>query len=61
VKCKHGATVGQLDQDALFYLRSRGIAESEATALLLRGFGQEVIERVKHPLIQAYLDKRMMT
>lgn len=59
VKCKHGATVGQLNQDVLFYLRSRGISESEAISLLLKGFGQEVRERITHPLIQTYLNKRI--
>lgn len=45
VKCKHGATTGQLDQDALFYLRARGIAEDEAKRMLIAGFADEVIRR----------------
>jgi Fe-S cluster assembly protein SufD len=45
VKCSHGAAVGQLQEDALFYLRSRGIGEKEAGHLLAQGFAQEVIER----------------
>jgi len=45
VKCAHGATVGQLDANALFYLRSRGIAEPEAKRLLLMAFVAEVAER----------------
>lgn len=44
VKCSHGAAVGQLQEDALFYLRSRGIGEKEAGHLLAQGFAQEVIE-----------------
>jgi Fe-S cluster assembly protein SufD len=48
VKCKHGATTGQLDQDALFYLRSRGIAHNEAIEILLQGFSEEILERVQH-------------
>lgn len=44
VRCAHGATVSQLQEDELFYLRSRGITEAEATALLLRGYCQEVID-----------------
>ena len=43
VKCSHGCTVGQLDQNALFYLRSRGIPEKEATALLMYGFANKVL------------------
>jgi len=43
VQCQHGATVGQLDADALFYLRSRGISEEAAKQLLLEGFMQEIL------------------
>lgn len=52
VKCKHGATTGQLDQDALFYLRSRGIELDEAMAMLTRGFADEIMKRVSHPSIK---------
>ncbi len=45
VKCSHGATIGQLQEDELFYLRSRGIGEQEAGRILAQGFAQEVIER----------------
>ena len=47
VKCSHGATVGQLDQNALFYLRSRGISESEAKMLLMFAFTNDVIENIR--------------
>lgn len=47
VKCSHGATVGQLDENALFYLRSRGIAEENARDLLIHAFAFDVIESVK--------------
>lgn len=47
VKCSHGCTIGQLDEDALFYLRSRGIAEKEARALLMYAFANTVLESVK--------------
>ena len=46
VKCAHGATVGELDQNALFYLRSRGISLDEAKALLTRAFVADAIERI---------------
>ncbi|TAK76239.1 MAG: Fe-S cluster assembly protein SufD [Gammaproteobacteria bacterium] len=52
VKCKHGATTGQLDQEALFYLRSRGIEEAEARAILLAGFSEEIMQRITHPGIK---------
>jgi Fe-S cluster assembly protein SufD len=59
VKCTHGATIGQLDEDALFYLRSRGIAASEARALLVRSFAGEVLERAAHEPLRAWLGRRV--
>jgi len=47
VKCTHGATVGQVDQDAVFYLRSRGIPLAEARSLLVYAFTAELIDRIK--------------
>lgn len=47
VKCSHGATIGQLDEAALFYLRARGIGEEEARLLLMFAFTHEVIENVR--------------
>ena len=46
VKCSHGATVGQLDAEALFYLRSRGIGEDEAKRILLQAFASEIIDNI---------------
>jgi len=46
VKCSHGATVGDLDEEALFYLRARGIPEAEARRLLIEAFAAETLERV---------------
>jgi Fe-S cluster assembly protein SufD len=46
VKCSHGATVGEIDKDQLFYLRSRGIAEAPARSLLIQAFLQEAVEGV---------------
>ena len=46
VKCSHGATAGRLDEDALFYLRTRGIPEKQARNLLIQAFVNEVIEKV---------------
>ncbi len=48
VKCTHGATVGQIDHDAVFYLRSRGIGREEARSLLTFAFTNEIIGRIKH-------------
>lgn len=49
VRCTHGATIGRLDEDAMFYLRSRGIPEREARNLLFYAFASEVIERCDIP------------
>ena len=48
VKCKHGATTGQLDEQALFYMRSRGIPRHEALSILLQGFAEEIMQRITH-------------
>ena len=49
VKCSHGTTVGQLDDDALFYLRSRGLDEQEAARALTRAFGAGIVGRLTIP------------
>lgn len=49
VKCSHGCTIGQLDDDALFYLRSRGVPVKEAQALLMYAFANNVLESVRIP------------
>ncbi|MCS6822058.1 MAG: Fe-S cluster assembly protein SufD [Microscillaceae bacterium] len=56
VKCSHGATVGNLDKGALFYLRSRGISEESAKALLVYAFANEIIEKVKVQSLKEYLE-----
>lgn len=53
VKCAHGATVGQLDEDALFYLRSRGVDAVHARQLLTYAFAAEVLERIAHAPLRA--------
>lgn len=53
VKCSHGTTVGELDGDAIFYLRSRGISQERAVQMLCRGFAQEVIERIPNQFVRA--------
>ena len=53
VKCAHGATVGQLDEDALFYLRSRGVDAVHARQLLTYAFAAEVLDRIAHAPLRA--------
>jgi Fe-S cluster assembly protein SufD len=60
VKCTHGAAEGQLAPEALFYLKSRGLGEETARALLTYGFAHEVLERVAVEPLQAYLDRLLM-
>jgi Fe-S cluster assembly protein SufD len=57
VKCSHGATVGQLDEDQVFYLCSRGIGQPAARAMLTRAFAMEVVNRVGLPSLQERLDE----
>ena len=57
VKCSHGSTIGQLDQDAIFYLRSRGIGVATARSLLTYAFASEVINRIKIEPMRAQLDR----
>jgi Fe-S cluster assembly protein SufD len=57
VKCSHGATTGQLDEEALFYLRSRGIGASEAKAMLTAAFAADVLENIKRADIREYAIK----
>jgi Fe-S cluster assembly protein SufD len=56
VKCSHGATVGQLDEDALFYLRSRGIDRDEARLMLMFGFAHEVADTIKTSALKERID-----
>ena len=60
VRCTHGAAEGQLLPEALFYLRSRGLAEASARALLTYGFAREVVDRIAVEPIRAYLDQTLM-
>jgi len=57
VKCSHGCTIGQLDEDALFYLQSRGIPKKEAKALLMYAFSNNVLESVKIPELKKRIHK----
>src|SRR5438093_1451806 len=57
VKCTHGATVGQLNNEAIFYLRSRGIGLQTAKQMLIHAFAGEIIDRVRCAPVRAELDK----
>jgi Fe-S cluster assembly protein SufD len=57
VKCTHGATVGRLDQDAIFYLQSRGVPRREARNLLIRAFAREVLEEIPLDSVRERLEE----
>jgi Fe-S cluster assembly protein SufD len=56
VKCSHGCTVGKLDEEALFYLRARGIGEKAAKSLLLHAFAVDILENIKAEPLREYVD-----
>lgn len=57
VKCSHGCTIGQLDEEALFYLQTRGIPEKEARALLMYAFANNVLASVRIPELKTRINK----
>ncbi len=57
VKCSHGCTVGQMDEEALFYLTSRGIPKKEAKALMTYAFANNVLESVELPILKKRINK----
>ena len=63
VQCAHGNTIGALDEEALFYIASRGVPEAQAKALLMQGFVGEVAERIAHEgareIISAFVSSRL--
>jgi Fe-S cluster assembly protein SufD len=59
VKCNHGSTIGQLDEEAMFYLRSRGIGEAEARGLLIYAFASEIVDRMKVEPVRELVRREM--
>ncbi len=60
VKCTHGSATGRLDEDALFYLRTRGLSESAARGLLTYAFAAEIAERLEVPALKEHLEERIL-
>lgn len=60
VKCSHGATSGQLDEEAIFYAESRGIPREKAKALIVFAFAQEVVEEVQHEDLRNFFESRLL-
>jgi Fe-S cluster assembly protein SufD len=61
VKCTHGATIGQLADDAIFYLRSRGIGREEARTILTFAFANDIVNRIKVEPIRTQLERVLLT
>ncbi|HEX3880170.1 MAG TPA: Fe-S cluster assembly protein SufD [Bryobacteraceae bacterium] len=59
VRCTHGATIGQLDSESMFYLRSRGIPKREARSLLIYAFAQDIVDRIKVPSLRESLERQL--
>jgi Fe-S cluster assembly protein SufD len=60
VKCTHGAAIGQMDDEAIFYLRARGLAEPEARRMLIRAFAGDVLGRIPIEALGSRLDEELM-
>ena len=56
VRCTHGATIGQLEEEAIFYARSRGIPQAQARGLLIYAFAKELIDRIPAPSLHTHLE-----
>ncbi|MEM7480420.1 MAG: Fe-S cluster assembly protein SufD [Acidobacteriota bacterium] len=61
VRCTHGSTVGQLDEEAVFYLRSRGIGAEAASSLLTYAFASDIVQRIKVPDVRRDLEEFLFT
>ena len=60
VRCTHGSTIGRLDEEALFYLRSRGIEREQAHAMLVYAFARELVEKASHEPLRQDLEGRLL-
>ncbi len=59
VRCTHGATIGQIDAESMFYLRSRGIGKDDARSLLIYAFAQDIADRIKVPALREELERNL--
>lgn len=60
VKCTHGCTIGQLDEEALFYLRSRGLSETTARNLLIYAFANDVINGIEEEPVRTFMEAKLL-
>ena len=59
VKCSHGSTSGNIDEDAIYYLMTRGLSKKEATKLIIRGFLNDVISEIKDQQVKKLIEKNL--
>ena len=61
VKCSHGSTTGQIDSEALFYLRSRGISKEKAIELIVGGFAEDILDNIKNDDLKSFLSENIFS
>jgi Fe-S cluster assembly protein SufD len=59
VKCSHGSSSGSIDEESIFYLRSRGINELDAKEMMIKGFLAEVVEKIKNEQFKKFFFKKL--
>jgi Fe-S cluster assembly protein SufD len=59
VKCSHGCTIGQIDDEAIFYLRARGVSKRSAINMMITAFVKDALDRVSIPALKAYIDTKI--
>ena len=59
VKCEHGATTGQIDEEAIFYLRSRGIDFKDSQKLIIKGFAHEIINKIVNKEFKSFIENEI--
>ena len=59
VKCSHGSTSGNIDEDAVYYLMTRGLSKMDATKLIIKGFLNDVVTEIKDPQVKKLIDEHL--
>ena len=59
VKCSHGSTSGNIDEDAVFYLMTRGLSKKEATKLIIKGFLNDVVSEIEDQQVKKLIDEHL--
>jgi Fe-S cluster assembly protein SufD len=60
VKCSHGSTTGQMDEEAIFYLRTRGISDQSARALMTQAFIGDVLNQIDSEEVRSYIESKLI-